>query len=100
MNSNDYNKAWLRLTEAALRAPMNRDELAPYGFATRMAAMAMTQPKPNLAFAIDHFSWRALAAALTIMVASIVSSYAIATNVSEDETIVQDPVSEYIELAS
>ncbi len=68
---------WLRLVAAARQAPnATGNDAAPYGFSTRVAAMALAAvERPSLAGALNRFSWRALTLSLLLMVASIAANY-------------------------
>lgn len=70
--------AWQRLTTAARRAPDTRDTAAPFGFAARVAALAMAAP-PRQASIFDQFSLRVslrvLGAACALAVAAVGVSY-------------------------
>ena len=70
MNTNP--SPWHRLTAAARQAPDERDLTLPYGFSTRVAAMAMTAPTPNML--IQRLSLRALGVAGLLMVATIAAN--------------------------
>lgn len=59
-----FDSCWNRLVDAARTAPAKdeRDESAPVGFATRIAARAMTEPR-RASSLFELFSWRALGVA-------------------------------------
>lgn len=69
---------WHRLAAAARRAPEARDEAAPPGFATRVAALAMSAPRRPERLA-DLFtlsvSLRVLGAAAAVAVAAAGAGY-------------------------
>jgi hypothetical protein len=77
--------AWQRLVSAARSVddPSAQPEAsAPFGFATRVAALAMSasQPAPSL---FERFSWRALGVAGLLALACIAANYsAVARNSS------------------
>ena len=58
---NKYDKAWQRLAAAARRAAPERDESAPYGFSTRVAARAFGE-EPQAPSAFARLSLRAATA--------------------------------------
>src|SRR3954471_23019398 len=100
MNPDDPKHPWARLTAAARRAPIPTEEMgAPYGFATRLAAMAFTSERaPSL---LERFSLRALGVACLLAVVSAAANYsAVASALSEPDALVNDdPVAELVELA-
>ena len=103
MSPTDPQHPWQRLTAAARRAPADRDPVAPYGFATRIAAMGLAQePAPSL---FASFSLRALAVACLLMVGSVAANYSLITTstTTDDEaavTLPDDPVAEVVAIAS
>ena len=97
MNPNDHNQPWARLTTAARRAPQAGDTEAPYGFATRVAALAFSAERPMRSL-FERFSLRAVGVASLLAVLSVVANYsALNANMVEDEissaTATEDPVS-------
>lgn len=97
--------AWHRLVAAARQAPVTPpgEEAAPYGFSTRVAALAMAaaEQRPSLSSVLNRFAWRALTLSLTLMVVSIASNYTVATAraVETEQDIVADPVEEMLTLS-
>jgi hypothetical protein len=100
-NPTDPKHPWSRLTAAARLAPQTGETGAPYGFATRVAALALAQERvaPSL---LERFSLRALGVACLLAVVSAATNYsAIANALAEQEGIVNDdPVAELVDLAS
>ena len=72
---NRENLAWQKLAAVARRAPDERETAAPYGFATRVAALAMAQERPRLAALLEQFSWRALAVAGALAAITLATNY-------------------------
>ncbi|MFT3780400.1 MAG: hypothetical protein QM790_00190 [Nibricoccus sp.] len=92
--------AWQRLVTAARQAPVTTNEAAPYGFATRVAALAMAAERPTLLSSINRFSWRALALSLMVMAVSIATNYSsISTNSDTEQDASLDPVEEYLTIS-
>lgn len=92
---NRFNQIWTRLIAAARRAPATRDSAVPYGFATRVAALAGAAARPAGAL-WERISWRAFGVAFLLMVACVVANYsAIASALNEDPGI-EDPVAEVL----
>lgn len=103
MKRDQKKTPWIRLAEAARKQPPEASVEVPTGFSTRVAAQGLSEMKGGLAVALDRFSWRALAAAVVVMLLCLTSFYSgNSTNSasSEDETLLLDPISEYIEYSS
>ncbi len=62
MNLNDPKHPWTRLVAAARTVKDDRDAAAPYGFSTRVAALAFAQ-EPAAASLLDRFALRAVGVA-------------------------------------
>lgn len=73
-NMNDPRHPWSRLTAAAREIPDDRDTSAPYGFSTRIAAMAFAQ-ETRLASLFDRFALRAFGVAALLALFSVVLNY-------------------------
>ncbi len=102
MKPTDPNQPWQRLTAAARLAKDDRDTAAPYGFATRVAALGLAQREPEVSL-FARFSLRALGVACLLMVAAFATNYSLITSVgaADDETaMTDDPVAEVINVAS
>ena len=93
MNLNDPRHPWSRLTAAARSLPDARATSAPYGFATRMSALAMAQ-EVRMASLFDRFALRAVGIACLLALVSVAVNYSALTKASsvEDEPIADDPV--------
>ena len=70
---------WQRLARAARRATDVRDEAAPYGFATRVAARAFAA-KGSSNPILERFAWRALGVACLVAVLGIAANYSLPQN--------------------
>jgi hypothetical protein len=101
MNSSPPQDPWSRLVAAARRAPDDRDAAAPYGFATRVAALAMARERGAISL-IERFALRALGVACLLALVSVATNYTAINNAfAEDESIAaDDPVSELLEVAA
>jgi hypothetical protein len=102
MNPADPNQPWSRLAAAARRAPDDRDTAAPYGFATRVAALAMAQERVTVSL-FERFSLRALGVACLLAFVSVAVNYSALNGiVAEDDTgiVTDDPVAELVDIAS
>lgn len=98
---NPHHHAWMRLTAAARRAPVDaRGTTAPYGFATRVAAMAFAAPAERPISALfERISLRALAVAALLAMLSVAAHLSPVLNgIEEDVFAAQDPVIEVLAL--
>jgi hypothetical protein len=73
-NLNDPRHPWSRLTAAARAVWDERDTSAPYGFATRVAALAFSQDRA-VSFVFERFAFRALSIATLLAVFSVALNY-------------------------
>lgn len=101
MNPTDPKHPWARLVAAARHVPDERDAHAPYGFATRVAALALA-PERETKSLWERLSLRALGIACLLALVSVAANYsAFANAVSEEENATaEDPVAEMIDLVS
>lgn len=65
---------WLRLTRAARQVQDDRDTAAPYGFSTRVAALAFAVERRSISL-VDRFALRALGVAGLAALFSVVVNY-------------------------
>lgn len=97
-----HEKSWQRLVEAARRAPPAGGESAPYGFSTRVAALAFEggrSPQPIF----GRMALRAAAVACLLALAAVGLNYSAITGAFEDDSAVvvnDDPVAEVVNLGS
>jgi hypothetical protein len=89
MNPNDPRHPWARLTAAARQVQDERDASTPYGFATRVAALAYSQPM-KAASLFDAFALRALGVAALLAVFSVAMNYNTLTTTAPAQGIVAD----------
>ena len=68
---NDFNSRWQSALDAARQAP-SRDDTAPFGFASRVAALRQSPPAGSSTFLLWwRLTWRAIGvAALALVVAA------------------------------
>jgi len=98
MNPSDQN--WSRLTTAARTAPDPRDTAAPYGFATRVVALAMAQERVAGSL-LEQFSLRALGLAGLLALVCVAANFSTVASLFRDEVAnTDDPVAEIVDLAS
>jgi len=95
-------KFWQRLVEAARKAPPAGDEAAPFGFSTRVAALAFEQ-RPSPAFLFARTSLRAAAVAGLLAAAAVAVNYSAIRGAFEDDSAAaaaDDPIAEVVDLGS
>jgi hypothetical protein len=73
-NINDPRHPWSRLTAAARAMRDERDASAPFGFATRVAAIALAQER-RVASLFERFALRAVGVAALLALFSVVLNY-------------------------
>lgn len=99
---NKYGKAWQRLAAAARQAPAADDEPAPFGFSTRVAALAFDAGRgaPSI---FGRLALRAAAVAGLLAVLAVGVNYSAIKSAFEDEPQVvanDDPIAEVVDLGS
>ena len=93
----DFESRWQQLVTVARQAPAADDAAAPYGFATRLAARALSeQRRPALVAVFGRFSVRALWVACLFMLVSMAANYIAFAGGEDDEQGLTDPVSEVL----
>ena len=97
MKPTDHDQSWARLTAGARRAPRGIAAAAPFGFSTRVAALAFAAEGPMRSL-LERFSLRAVGVASLLAVASVVVNYPVLTAHPADELIaLEDPVATLLE---
>lgn len=94
MNPADPHQPWQRLIAAARRAPSGRDARAPYGFSTRVAALAFAVERPAASL-FERFAPRAVIFAGLLALGSVALNYSAISTVHAEEDVVLfsgDPV--------
>ena len=74
MNTPTPHDPWSRLVRAARQAPDDRDTSAPYGFSTRVAALAFAVERHSVSV-LDRMAWRALGVAGLVALFSVMLNY-------------------------
>ncbi|MGH7945966.1 MAG: hypothetical protein ACREH8_02390 [Opitutaceae bacterium] len=86
-NFNDPRHPWSRLAKAARDVRDDRDSSAPYGFATRVVALAFAQDERRVASLFERFAFRAVGVASLLALFSIVLNYdALSTTATTNPT--------------
>jgi hypothetical protein len=88
--------AWQRLVVAARHAPDTADEAAPFGFSTRVAALALAAERPSMRALVNRLSLRALGVALALMIFSIAANYSSLSLSADADQDSFDPVAEVL----
>ncbi len=85
--------SWNRLIAAARRVPAETVTASPYGFATRIAALAMAAERPGRSL-FERFALRAVGVASLLALASVCANISVLTAEADEENIVigDDPV--------
>ena len=83
MNPNE--NGWQKLTTAARRWRDERDVKAPYGFAVRVAALAMGREAGLVDSLFERFSWRALGLAALLALVSLAANYSTLAKSTTDD---------------
>ena len=108
MNLDDPRHPWTRLAAAARQARDDRDASAPYGFATRVAALAMAQER-RVASLFEAFAFRAVAISGLLALASVAVNYsafnalttpkaAVATNLEDEAAGADDALAAVLDI--
>jgi hypothetical protein len=98
---NKHDQSLQRLLAAARRAPVSGDEAAPFGFSTRVAALAFEKAPPaGPSFA--RLSLRVAWIACLFAVVAVGVNYKAITSAFDDEstTASDDPVADVVNLDS
>ncbi len=94
--------SWDKLVAAARRAPVPGDEAAPFGFSTRVAALAFEQRRvPGSDFA--RMSLRAAAVAGLLAVVAVAANFSAIRGAFDDDNAVaanDDPIAEVVDMGS
>ena len=98
-----HNSLWFRLVAAARLAPANkREEAAPAGFSTRVAALAFASAEASFSAMLARLSWRAVTVAALVMAVSIAANFdTLLASFSQDHDVtaaLSDPVGEWLNL--
>ena len=94
---NHHEQSWQRLATSARAAADGRSEAAPYGFATRIVALAQTVPVPGMRVLFERYAVRGLIAALTFSLAAVAFGYSAWTGERDDEVAATDTVGQILD---
>ncbi|MBL9213252.1 MAG: hypothetical protein JNL92_22505 [Opitutaceae bacterium] len=93
-NVNDPRSAWMRLASAARQARDERDVAAPYGFATRVAALSQLQ-ETRVASVLERMALRAVGLASLLAICSVALNYEVLAPSPVSSAPVSGSVEEY-----
>ena len=99
---NTPERSWQKLVEAARRAPADADQAAPFGFSTRVAALAFERARPASSI-FARLSLRAALVACALALAAVALNYSAITSAFDTDTSTvagDDPVAEVVNLGS
>src|SRR5688572_32370145 len=85
-NFNDPRNPWTRLTTAARNAREDCDAAAPYGFATRVVALAFAQER-RVASLFERFAFKAVGVASLLALFSVALNYPTLSTTAPTATI-------------
>jgi hypothetical protein len=91
MNLNDPRHPWSRLTAAARQVQDEREASAPYGFSTRIAALAFAQEQRVFSL-FERFAFRAVGLACILALASVALNYSALTMPTATTTAMAEEV--------
>ena len=96
-----FDHQWQRLTALARQAPADRDEAAPAGFATRVAARAGALPAGTPWLSLERYALRGLALAAVCSAAAVAFNFSILSSDQADTyaTGTTDTVVELLDLS-
>lgn len=93
-NVNDPRSAWMRLASSTRQVRDERDVSAPYGFATRVAALAMVQ-EARVASVLERMALRAVGVASLLAICSVALNYEVLAPSPVSSAPVSGSVEEY-----
>jgi len=100
---NSITPEWQRLVASARRHPDDRDLTAPYGFATRVVALAFAAERP-VASLFERFSLRAMGVACLLALAAVAANYSSVRQLFDEQAAptaaADDPMAEMVDLAT
>jgi hypothetical protein len=99
---NKFDATWRKLVTAARGVPPAGDGSAPFGFSTRVAALAFAGGRPP-ASAFARLSLRAAAVACLLAIVAVAVNFSAITGAFEDESAFaagDDPIAEVVNAGS
>lgn len=96
---NRFTHQWQTLTALARQAGDDRDVVAPYGFATRVAAQAAALPAGSPWAIMERFALRGLMVAAACSLAAVAFNYSSLSAEMADDYTGSDTVAELLDLS-
>jgi hypothetical protein len=97
---NNFDQAWQRLNAAARLAPDEGGAEAPFGFAARVAALALAEDQVRTS-PFPMLSLRAMGIACLLAVVAVAANYSSISRLFDDEAPqADDPVAALVAIAS
>ena len=96
---NRFEQQWQKLTAAARSARDERAAAAPYGFATRVAALAAVLPARAPWAPFERFALRGLLVAASLGFAAVAFNYSAFLSDQSDEYAGADTVTELLDFS-
>ena len=94
-----FDQHWQKLTAAARLAPDDRDVAAPFGFAGRVAARAVSTPAASAWASVERFALRGLVVAAICCAAAITFNFTGITSDSSDDYAATDTLDALLDLS-
>ncbi len=94
-----FEHQWQRLTALARQAPADRDAAVPPGFATRVAARAVSLPAGTPWLFLERFALRGLVVAAVCSVAAVAFHYSSFLSDQGEDYASTDTVGELLDLS-
>jgi len=98
-NFNDPRNPWTRLTAAARDVHEERDASAPYGFATRIVALAFAQ-EHRVVSLFERFAFKAVGVASLLALLSVALNYPTLSGTAPSATIAAASQADEVELVA
>jgi hypothetical protein len=86
---NPAHDPWTKLAASARMAKDDRDVTAPYGFSTRVAALAFARERA-VGSLFERFALRAVGVAALLAIVSTVANYTLLNSSSGDDDVLAD----------
>ena len=86
---NPAHDPWTRLASSARTARDDRDVTAPYGFSTRVAALAFARER-SVGSLFERFALRAVGVAALLAIVCTVANYAVFSAATDDDALADD----------
>lgn len=96
---NRFDHQWQKLTSRARQAPLEDAAPAPFGFATRMAAIGLAARPPRPGARFERYALRGLLAAVTVSAAAVAFNFTTAPAGQDEFLFADDTVSQILDFS-